>query len=145
MNRTNIALLAVVLAITIPFSSCVEEEPLIVPDVYVYISINLDLPQYIALKSINNALLIPNKGFDNNGVVIYRYSPDEYLAFDATCPQHIETSWAIILDDNGYAGKATCTHCNTSYTFFNFGQASAGYPLKRYRVSLSGSTLTVSN
>ena len=145
MSRANIAILAVVWAITIPFSSCVEEEPLIVPDVYVNITINLELPQYIALKSINNALLIPNEGYADNGVVIYRYSPDEYLAFDATCPQHIETSWAITLDENGYAGTATCTHCNTSYTFFNFGQASEGYPLKRYRVSLSGLYLTVSN
>ena len=145
MKHTNIALLMLVFAITFPLVSCVEEEPKIVPDVYVNFTINLELPQFIARKSVNNSVLIAREGYADNGVIIYRYSPDEYLAFDATCPQHIEDNRAVTLDDAGTAGTATCSKCSTKYFFFNFGQASSGYPLKRYRVALSGSYLTVSN
>lgn len=144
MRITKITI-ALVTLIIFPFFSCVEEEEVIVPDVYVNFSISLDLPQYNALNSVNNAIKVPNEGYDNNGVIIYRFTLDEFLAFDATCPQHINISTSIALDDNGAAGTATCPHCYTQYSFFNFGQASSGYPLKRYKVNQSGSYLTVSN
>jgi nitrite reductase/ring-hydroxylating ferredoxin subunit len=145
MSSTKIVFTLIFATIISVFSSCVEEEPVIVPDVYVYIRINLDLPQYNHLKSINNALKINNEGYNNNGVIVYRLSQDDYYAFDATCPQHINVSTSINLDDSGSGGGATCPHCNTTYSFFNYGQANNGYPLKRYKVSLSGIYLTVSN
>lgn len=144
MRITKIAI-ALVSFLIIPFFSCVEEEETIVPDVYVNFNISLDLPQFNALNSVNNAIKVPNEGYDNNGVIVYRYTLDEFLAFDATCPQHITISTSIDLDDNGSAGTATCPHCGTTYSFFNFGQASSGYPLKRYRVNQSGSFLNVTN
>jgi hypothetical protein len=143
MNITKLGIFS--LLISAFLSSCIEEEPKIVPDVYVNFTINLDLPEFIALKSINNAIKKSYEGYDNNGVILYRYTLDEYIAFDATCPQHIETSTSISLDEGGVAGTATCPHCNTTYSFFNFGQASSGYPLKRYRTNLRGTMLDVFN
>ncbi len=145
MKHTNVKLLVLVFAVVVSMMSCVEEEPKIVPDVYVNFTINLELPQFIALKSVNNSVLIAHEGYADNGVILYRYSLDDYLAFDATCPQHIEDNRAVTLDEGGVAGTATCSKCNTKYFFFNFGQASSGYPLKRYRASVSGSYLSVSN
>lgn len=145
MISTKIRLASVVFGFAILFSSCVEEEPTIIPDVYVNFNISLDLPQYNALNSVNNAVKVPNYGYDENGVIVYRFTLDEFLAFDATCPQHIEKSTSIDLDDGGAAGTATCPHCQTTYSFFNFGQASKGYPLKRYKVSVNGSFLNISN
>ena len=127
------------------FSSCVEEEPTIIPDVYVNLYINLSLPQFIALNSINNAVKVPDYGFDKNGVIVYRLGLEEFLAFDATCPQHIEKSTSINLDNNGTEGTATCPHCSTTYSFPYYGQASSGYPLKRYKVSPSGNMLHITN
>ncbi|PKP39247.1 MAG: hypothetical protein CVT98_02545 [Bacteroidetes bacterium HGW-Bacteroidetes-15] len=144
MRITKITLAFITLGLVSLFS-CVEEEEIIVPNVYVNFNISLDLPQFVALNSVNNSVKVPDEGYDDNGVIIYRFTLDEFLAFDATCPQHITISTSINLDDNGAAGTATCPHCQTTYSFFNFGQASSGYPLKRYKVKQSGSFLNVTN
>lgn len=135
----------ILLVFLVPFMfSCVEEAPRIVPDVYVNFSINIDLPLYSNLQADNNAIIIKNQGYNRSGVIIFR-SFDEFSAFDATCPQHIEKPTAIILDDNGTIGTATCPVCKAVYSFFDYGQSSTGYPLKRYVVTKTGSFLTVSN
>lgn len=97
------------------------------------------------LTTVNNAIIYPNVGYNRNGVIVYRNSFEEFSAFDATCPQHIETITAIILDDNGSGGQATCPNCHTAYSFYNYGSASKGYPLKRYNVNKTGNTLYVYN
>lgn len=145
LRMKNSKVLLFVLSFTLFATSCIEEEPRIVPDVYVNFTINLALPQFSALNSINNAVKVANYGYNKNGVIVYRFNLDEFLAFDATCPQHIERNTSITLDDEGAAGTATCSHCSTTYSFFNYGQASAGYPLKRYNVRVNGYMLTVSN
>ena len=124
--------------------SCVEEAPRIVPDVYVNFSINIDLPLYSNLQADNNAIIVKNQGYNNSGVIIYR-SFDNFFAFDATCPQHIDKPTAIVLDDKGASGTATCPVCKAVYTFSSGGQSSKGYPLKEYKVTKTGSFLYVSN
>ncbi len=145
MYFTKITYIGLIALVAVLFNSCVEEEPKIVPDVYVDFYIYLDLPEYNALNSINNAIKVNNQGYDKNGVIVYRYTLDEYLAFDATCPQHIAVSTSVDLDDEGTAGTATCPHCNAVYQFANFGYPGSGYPLKRYSVSLSGRTIRITN
>lgn len=144
MKLTNIILI-ILTGFTFIFTSCTEEEPTIVPDVYVNFSINLDLPEYNTLRSIQNSIIEPDRGYNNNGVIIYRYSHEEFIAFDASCPQHITKSVAVVLDEVGTSGTATCPHCKTTYSFFNFGQADNGYPLKRYQTTFQGSFVQVSN
>lgn len=124
---------------------CINDQQQIVPNVNVDVYINLDLPQFSFLGSINNAIIYPNAGYNRNGVIIYRNSTDEFSAYDATCPQHIETKTAVKLDDNGAGGQATCPHCKTIYYFYDYGRASKGYPLKRYNVNKSGNTVYVYN
>jgi len=143
MQLTKIILAFTFLGLFSLFSSCVDEEPTIVPDVSVNLYINLSFYNHLSVEG--NALKFPNEGYDENGVIVYRLSFEEFLAFDATCPQHIEKSTSINLDNNGTGGTATCPHCSTKYYFINFGQASSGYPLKRYKVSRSGNFLTITN
>jgi hypothetical protein len=145
MQSAKILLIGILLGGIFSLHSCIEEEPKIVPDVYVDFTIQLDLPQYNALNSINNAIKEPNRGYDNNGVIVYRYTLDEYLAFDATCPRHVDISTSVNLDDGGFAGTATCPHCNTTYLLANLGYPDSGYPLKRYLVTISGRSLRITN
>ncbi len=120
--------------------SCTKEQEVIVPDVFVDFTINIQM--YNELQAINNAVIIPNEGYGRNGVIIYRLNLEEFLAFDATCPQHIGNSTGTKIDDSD-PGYATCPHCGTTYSFMNFGQASEGHPLKRYKVHVSGYLLRV--
>jgi hypothetical protein len=125
--------------------SCTKNQEQIVPNVSFQLYLNLDLPQFTALSSINNAVVYSNTGYNHNGVILYRNSIDEFSAFDATCPQHIETKTAIVLDDKGSGGQGTCPYCKTVYYFYNYAYPSKGYPLKRYNVSKTGNTLYVYN
>jgi len=118
--------------------SCVKTEDQIVPNVRVEIYFSPDLPEYITLSSPGNAYLKHDVGYNRNGVIIFRNSIEEFTAYDATCPQHIETKTAVILDDNGSGGQATCPKCSTIYYFYSYGSASKGYPLKQYNVTKVG-------
>jgi hypothetical protein len=145
MRLTKILFITLSFLLTPFLHSCVEEEPKIVPDVYVDFYVNLDLPEFTSLNAINNAVKVANQGYDKNGIIIYRYTQDEFLAFDATCPQHITTSISVDLDDGGAAGTGTCSHCGVVYRFFNMGYPDEGYPLKRYSVTVSGRILRITN
>ncbi len=155
MKTSKIVFLGATLTLFALLFGCTEEEPLIVPDVPVNLQINLLLPEFSALNAIGNAVIIngyaggSQNGYDNNGIIVYRRldnsTSEPFFAFDATCPQHIEISTAVILDDGGFAQTATCPHCNTVYNLENFGYPTTGYPLKRYRTSVSGNMLYVSN
>jgi hypothetical protein len=143
--KTKIKLLSHLFILSGLIFGCSNDQTQIVPYVNVQIYINLDLPQFTKLTSVGNAYLYPNVGYNGNGVIIYRNSFDEFTAYDATCPQHIETKTAIKLDDNGSGGQATCPHCNTIYYFYNYGSSSKGYGLRQYTVSKSGNTLNIYN
>ena len=131
--------------ISILLWSCNKDQSQIVPYVKVNITANLYYPQFSALNAPGNAVIFPYEGYNRNGVIIFRNSIEEYTAYDATCPQHIETKTAIKLDDNGSGGQATCPYCKTVYNFYSYGTASKGYPLQRYNVNISGNVLIIYN
>jgi len=124
---------------------CSTEQPQIVPYVKVQINVNLSLPEFAPLNAIGNAIIYPYEGYNNNGVIICRNSIEDYSAYDATCPQHIATKTAIVLDDKGSGGMATCPYCKTTYNLLNYGSPSKGYPLQRYNLTLSGDFLYIFN
>lgn len=126
-------------------NGCRNDNNQIVPYVYVELNVNLGLPQFSVLNSTNNAYLYPNVGYNHDGIIIYNYDGIDFFAFDATCPQHIDTPTAVKLDGGGSAGTATCPQCKTVYYLTNYGYPSKGYPLKRYSVIKSGNTLYVTN
>lgn len=120
---------------------CTDDVDQIVPYAKVRIDVNLDLPQFSSLNYSGNAIIFPNAGYNNNGVIIFRLG-DDFYAFDATCPQHVETKTAITLEngDSGSNGQATCSYCKVTYSLYSYGTASKGYPLKQYSISKTGAT-----
>lgn len=143
--KTKIAyILNLALLLLLPFG-CSDNQNQIVPFVNVGFNIDLNLPQFVSLSSTNNAIIYAGVGYNHNGVIVYRYSPDEFFAMDATCTQHIDVPTAVRLDDNGSAGTATCPKCQTKYYLMNNGYPAKGYPLKSYNVIRSGNSLYISN
>jgi nitrite reductase/ring-hydroxylating ferredoxin subunit len=116
----------------------------IIPDVPVNIEFNLKEPQFINLNVVMGAVKIDGYGYRNNGVVVFRHSDNEILAFDATCPKHIDINVSVNLDANG-SGTATCPHCGTVYYLVNYGYPKNGYPLKRYQVLRNGDYVRIYN
>lgn len=115
-----------------------------IPDVPVNIEFNLKEPQYINLNVVMGAVKIDGYGYMNNGVIAFRLNETEILAFDATCPKHVDISTSVNLDLNG-SGTATCPHCKTVYYLVNYGYPKDGYPLKRYQVTKNGDYVRIFN
>lgn len=145
ISNAKIKNLIVLIILSFVLFGCSKDDEQIVPYVKVNISVNLDLPQFTALSSVNNAVIYPNEGYNHNGVIIYRNSLDEFTAFDATCPKHIETKTAVVLDGGAGSGQAKCPNCSTVYYFFNYAYPSKGNPLRRYSLTKSGNMLYINN
>lgn len=147
MLKAKLKYLLHILILSWTVFGCSKDQNQIIPYAKVNFAADLYLPQFNALNSVNNAVLYPNVGYNRNGVIIYRNSIDEFTAYDATCPKHLDTKiTAVVLDDGGNAGSATCPECKTVYYFFNYAYPQkGGYPLKRYNVTKSGNILYVNN
>jgi hypothetical protein len=79
---------------TLVLISCKKADNNIIPDVYVDFTIDLLDPEFVALSVIGVSDTIDattnnwgnrSAGYDGNGIIIYS-GPDEYSAYDRTCP-----------------------------------------------------------
>ncbi len=134
--------------------ACEEEKQKIIPHTYVNFSIRLDNPQFISLSSVGNAVVITSSydgsnsaGYDNNGIILYRASQDEFYAFDRTCTYDVEKSSAVEIDDSGFI--AVCPVCSSNYVLPNIGfptkESPSKYALHQYKTSFDGLTVYVFN
>lgn len=136
--------------------SCNRDEfdpiPYVLVDFYIDLSdpefFNLSVPTgYALISSSTNNLGIYASGFDNNGIIIYNATDDEFLAFDRTCPyDYAILNKSIAVNVDGV--YAVCPSCESSWALPSFGAPSSGpskYPLKEYRVTLNGQFLHVTN
>jgi nitrite reductase/ring-hydroxylating ferredoxin subunit len=131
------------LFVLISFSNCDKMDS---PIPYVYVNFRVDLndPSY-------NKLLITG-GYANvtggyKGILLYRRSMDEILAFDRACP-HDPSIGRVSVEKTGL--WAVCDSCKSEFTLMIDGAVKKGpshYPLKIYNTSFNQSTniLTVYN
>jgi len=142
--QTKILHILLLATFTLGLTTCDDGLDEIVPEVPVKIEFNLKEPAYQILNVVMGAVKINNVGYRNNGIIVFRLSQDEILAFDATCPKHIDINASVNLDSNG-SGTATCPHCGTVYYLVNQGYPKDGYPLKQYKVIKTGDFVGIYN
>jgi hypothetical protein len=114
----------------------------------------LDDPQFIVLSSVGNAVIITynyaginSAGYDDNGIIIYRASQDEFYAFDRTCTYDVEKSIAVEIDESGII--AVCPECGSKYVLPNIGfptkESPSKYQLHQYKTSFNDLIVHVYN
>ncbi len=131
--------------IAIPiFITCDDTATEIIPDVPVNIEFSLNEPAYSNLNVVMGVVKVQGYGYRGNGVIVFRQSENEIVAFDATCPNHITENTSVNIDAIG-SGTATCPHCGRVYFLVNYGYPKDGYPLKQYRVIWNGNFVRVYN
>jgi len=123
-------------------TACGEEIEHPVPQVPINIQINIESTQFIELNNVHGWVFLTG-GF--RGIIIYRWSIDEFRAFDRACPHHpFEECGRITLID---PPLATCPCCESTYLLLD-GAVISGpsrFPLKQYRTSFQHPWLIVSN
>jgi nitrite reductase/ring-hydroxylating ferredoxin subunit len=109
-----------------------------IPSYPVNLTVDMNLPAYSNLKFPSNAVIVPNYGA--KGIIIFN-TGSGYNAFDAACPNQAVTS-CIAMTINGI--NAVCSCDKTEYSLFT-GLGGKEYPLKQYRVEVSGTIIHVYN
>ncbi len=114
-----------------------------IPNVPVNFTIQLSLPAYTNLNSPGGSVEIPGVGY--KGIVVYRMSIDNFVAFDMACSYdplvseaicHIDSSGIIMVD----------SHCGSKFGLTSGGSVVKGPatgPLKPYNVTADFSTNTL--
>ena len=113
-----------------------------IPTVYVNFSVNLNDPDFLDLNAPGNYVLV-NGGV--RGIILYRKSSDEILAFDRNCSYDPLEPCAQVLPmpDEYLIFEDTC--CGSKYSVVLDGYPTDGpaaAPLKQYYVSYNSGSET---
>ena len=137
------------LAIVVLFASysCSKKNEHPIPDIAFYIEpIYIYDPEYTELLHDFGAIVIPNEGYLNNGILLVNVGNQEFKAYDATCTYEIEAGCRVSPNEN-QINSASCSCCGSNYEL-SFGTPNSGpakYLLKEYNVVSKGDNLTIYN
>ena len=125
-------------------SSCKKEhEQPQIPYVYVNFSINPNSTEHQGLNVVNGWETVTG-GY--RGIVLFRKSQDEFMAYERTCPNDPgEDGARISVEASGIT--AQCPVCGSKYILLDGStyEGPSHYPLKQYQTNYDGSLLYVYN
>ena len=115
-----------------------------IPNYPVNLQVNMSLPQYSNLQFPSNHVVDYSQGA--RGIVIFN-TGSGYTAFDLSCPNQAYNICTIPLNVAAGAIEAKCQCDATEHPYSLYTGQSAGqaYPLKPYRVQISGGNLIITN
>ncbi len=111
-----------------------------VPNIPFDVTIHLELPSYISLQGVGGACYYDNCGAQ--GIVIYRKSMDEFIAFDRQSPASpTKCSYPLTMDvKNMLQLNDSCTGAKFSLYDGSIVSGST-FGLRQYQTSWNGSNL----
>ena len=124
------------------FPGCESNRGEIIP--YVKVDIYKDIYADLGTLGPLQSITIPG-GY--KGIILFRDSENNYLAYDRTCtlwPEHD----AAVNPDNNIDGVFQCPECESQYLILNDAQIIKGpaqYPLVPYNTVVTGSILHIFN
>ncbi len=121
------------------------------PNNPVYISIDLNLPEYSKLEFSNESVIVKNRGgaLPGGGVVIFN-AGSYYVAFDIACPNHQILNCSEMIRDGASGSIYISCHCSLhkeplKYSLITGTSMTEGalYQMKPYPVTRKGNTIYV--
>ena len=142
--RINFHLLIYALILLIVITGCSKEEKRNeIPVVSVSFVINPNSTEYLELNNEGGWVTLTG-GY--RGIIVYRKSISEFMAFERACPYDWElTDARIDVESSGLT--AICPSCKSRYILLD-GTPFAGpthYPLNQYQTQFDGNLLYISN
>jgi len=124
------------LIVIILFSCKKDNQDDRIPNVTVSQTIYLNLPSYTVLNSVGNYVYISG-GY--RGIIVYRRSISEFVAYDRACPYDPTVSGALLeVDSNGLT--TVDRHCGSKFLLVDgsVNQGPATSPMKGYATQYDG-------
>ena len=141
MRKARFILLIIAIPLLL-FHACEKNRGEIIP--YVKVDIYMDIYAELGTLGHLQSKLISG-GY--NGIILYRESDFEFMAYDRTCTLFPDHDAAVIPDEN-IDGVFVCPECGSQYLVINGAQLIKGpaqYPLVEYRTAVTGSILHIFN
>lgn len=143
MKKLAILSVFTLLSISCSKDSAINNNNPYLPNYPVDLTINLNLPEYNNLRFVSNSVYINTGIAGIKGVFVFNAGSNNYVAFDAACPNQ-SLSNCSTMTINGI--KAVCACDNAEYSFFTGQAQGKQYPMKQYRVQqINSTTLRVFN
>ena len=123
--------------------SCKKEDDTI-PYVAVNIYVDTGSPSFVNLTVVGGWVYITG---GNRGIVLYRKSPSEFMAYERTCsykPSDANAKVDVDLSTNLFLQDASCGS-KFLITDGSVQSAPAAYPLKHYNTSFDGQIVNIYN
>ena len=107
------------------------------------IQINLNLPQYVSLRTDGGSMTIDG---GVRGIIIYHQSGSNYIAYEANCSYQPNSACATV-EVHVSTLFMFCACCSSNFDFATGFPTSgpAWRPLRKYYTSVNGSTLTITD
>jgi nitrite reductase/ring-hydroxylating ferredoxin subunit len=125
------------------FFSCKKQNKNPIPETYVSFYLNISSTIYLNLASVG--------GWENitggyKGIVIYRKSSEEFVAFERACPHDWEIDSAYV-SVNSSGLILQCKSCGSEFLILDGSVVKdpATLPLKQYKADFDGQMLHVYN
>jgi nitrite reductase/ring-hydroxylating ferredoxin subunit len=114
-----------------------------IPNSYVNFYIDINSTQYIGLNSIGGFIYVTG---GVRGIIIYRKSVDEFMAYERDCPYKPSNTCALVQVDHS-AIMAVDSCCGSKFLLLDGSviKGPATRQLKQYSTSLDGTNLHVFN
>ena len=147
----------ITVALAVILSSCNKKND-VIPDTYVNFTLLLTDPEFVSLSGFGGSVTVNSltnnfgpgaAGYDGNGIIICS-GVEEFYAYDRTCPHdYVVNSLSVKVNiDPSNSTIAICPKCGTKYGLTVGGTPTSGigrYPLKNYKTSIQGNSVTVWN
>jgi nitrite reductase/ring-hydroxylating ferredoxin subunit len=107
------------------------------------ISINLNLPEYIDLKTDGRSMYIDG---GVRGIILHRHNASTYHAYERNCSFQPNSACATV-DIHASTLYMFCPCCSSTFDL-STGHPTSGAawrPLRKYATSLNGTTLTITD
>lgn len=138
LPRTAALLLTIALLV-----GCKRDRPGGVPLTPVDIAINVNNPAYVDLAVPGGWLYLTGGSL---GIIVYRRSPEEFVAMDRHCPYQTEELCRVFVDESEVIARDTLC-CGSAFliTDGSVTQGPSALSLQRYNTSFNGTTLRIYN
>ncbi|HCQ29059.1 MAG TPA: hypothetical protein DIU39_02160 [Flavobacteriales bacterium] len=113
--------------------------PIVSVDIYIYTTD----PDFVDLNAVGNWTYVTG---GSRGIIVYRYSNNEFKAYDRHCPYQSQNSCALVtVESSNITAKDDCCGSTFLLTDGSVTGGPATFPLKQYRTSFDGTVLHIYN
>ena len=144
----KIKVIGIAILFVLFLTTCQKDAYTPLPHVDVNFQLFPNSTQYLNLNAVGGFEYL-TANFPSRGIIVYRISTDEFLAFERTCPHDPDACCTgsqcsrLIVDDNRMFISDAC--CSSEYLILDGSNVSgpSQYLLKQYHTSYDGATLRI--